>query len=121
MKNNNNKERSVILSAVRSYDFDCLQPFLISLDRVGYTGEICFFVDDVTERTINKLKEAGVIVIPFKSLQFTIPFRNRKIYYYKVINEFVNFLFYGKSPLPDSGSDLPGSYFLSLDLSTCFY
>ena len=89
--NNKNTERNLLLSAVRSYDYSCLEPFLTSLDKVGYKGEICFFVDDVTDDTIQKLRERGVVVIPFKSLQLSIPFRKKKVYLYRLIPKVINF------------------------------
>lgn len=88
---NQKKEKSLLLSAIRSYDYSCLEPFLISLDKVGYKGEICFFVDDVTDDTIDKLRARGVVVIPFKSLQLSLPFRKKKVYLYKLIPKIINF------------------------------
>jgi hypothetical protein len=86
-----NTERSLLLSAVRSYEYSCLEPFLTSLDKVGYKGRICFFVDDVSDDTIKKLKDRGVEVIPFKSLQLPVPFRKQKVYLYRLIPGIINF------------------------------
>lgn len=82
--------REIVFSAVRSYGFDCLQPFLKSLLDVGYKGEVCFFVDDVSQDTISKLEAYNVRVIPFKSLQLSIPFRNRNVYFYKMFPGLIN-------------------------------
>ena len=56
---------NLILSIVRKLSFDDLRPFLISLKRTGYTGEIVFFVSGLSSETAKRLQDFGVQLIPF--------------------------------------------------------
>ena len=56
--------RPIVLGIVRSYKVDKLAPFVMSLRRSGYTGDIGFFVDDLPEETLEFFYQQGVTMQP---------------------------------------------------------
>jgi hypothetical protein len=56
---------NLILSIVRKLSFEELRPFLLSLKRTGYAGEIVFFVSGLTAETTKRLQDFGVQLISF--------------------------------------------------------
>ncbi len=56
--------RPIVLGIVRSYKVEKLAPFVLSLRRSGYKGDIGFFVDDLPEETLEFFYEHGVTMQP---------------------------------------------------------
>ena len=56
--------RPIVLGIVRSYKVDKLAPFVLSLRRSGYKGDIGFFVDDLPLETLEFFYEHGVTMQP---------------------------------------------------------
>jgi hypothetical protein len=59
-----NMRRPIVLGIVRSYKVDKLAPFVMSLRRSGYTGDIGFFVDDLPAETLEFFYQQGVTMQP---------------------------------------------------------
>ena len=81
--------RDLVLGSVRSLDIDDLAPFYVSLAKSGYRGKVVVFADDLSEQTFNALAGGGIEVHRFKSWQIKFPFRNRKVYTYRLIHPLV--------------------------------
>jgi hypothetical protein len=56
--------RPIVLGIVRSYKVAALAPFVMSLRRSGYTGDIGFFVDDLPQETLEFFYQQGVTLQP---------------------------------------------------------
>src|SRR6516225_5236962 len=56
---------NLILGQAYNYNFEQLAPFVLSLRRTGYTGEVVLFVNKVDDDTQKRLREHGVEVRPF--------------------------------------------------------
>jgi len=78
----NTNENTLILGMVDKLEWDKLSPFVISLERTGYKGELCFFVSNVSKKTIYKLQEHGVQVMKFRDFYFKFPFIKQEIHIY---------------------------------------
>ena len=55
-----NIRRPLVLGIVRHYKVEKIAPFVLSLRRSGYTGDIVFFVDDIPLETIEFFDQQGV-------------------------------------------------------------
>jgi len=62
--------RPIVLGIVRSYKVAALAPFVMSLRRSGYTGDIGFFVDDLPPETLEFFYEQGVTMQPLPPRYF---------------------------------------------------
>jgi hypothetical protein len=62
--------RPIVLGIVRSYKVDALAPFVLSLRRSGYTGDIGFFVDDLPQETLEFFYQQGVTMQPLPTRYF---------------------------------------------------
>jgi hypothetical protein len=51
--------QDLVLSAISSYTFEKIKPWVISLEKTGYKGRKGIIVHNVTDDTINKLKNHG--------------------------------------------------------------
>lgn len=86
--------KNLILGLVKGYTFDKVKPFLISLKKTGFQGDVCFFVADLTPETISAIQEYGVKLQSFKEWYLKIPLLKqgkliwKKFYFY---NRLVNF------------------------------
>lgn len=58
-------KKNVVIGLTKGYDFEILQPFVGTLRKTGYSGDIVFFYSDTDQATLDKLKKFGVILIPF--------------------------------------------------------
>jgi hypothetical protein len=63
--------KDLILAASLGYSYEQLHPFLQSLKETGFDGEIVLFVGSTSIASTNRLREAGVTLLPF-----FYPFRN---------------------------------------------
>lgn len=99
------RKLNLVLGIINNYNFYNVSPFLFSLKRTGYDGDVCFFVgENVSPTTIKKLKEQGVIIMPFVSNPpflskvhpentFDLPnpvhlYNYRHYFYYNYLSEF---------------------------------
>jgi hypothetical protein len=57
-----NIRRPIILGIVKNYGIPDLSPFIYSLKRTGYTGDVCLFVDGMSPETLEFLYGHGVIL-----------------------------------------------------------
>jgi hypothetical protein len=55
-----NIRRPLVLGIVRSYKVESVAPFVLSLRRSGYAGDIAFFVDDLPLETLEFFYKQGV-------------------------------------------------------------
>jgi len=62
--------RPIVLGIVRSYKVEKLAPFVMSLRRSGYTGDIGFFVDDLPQETLEFFYQQGVTMQPLPPRYF---------------------------------------------------
>ena len=56
-------KKKLIMGAVSGYNFEQIRPFIVSLRKAGYTGDVCFFAADLPERTLAYLKLLDVDVV----------------------------------------------------------
>jgi hypothetical protein len=62
-------KRNVIIGTIKGYDFEVLRPFVMTLRRTGYSGDVVFFHSQVNSATLAKLSRcASVILIPFTTV-----------------------------------------------------
>ena len=57
---------TVVMGAVTGYRYFDIEPWLVSLKRTGYKGDIALACFDIDSRTIDRLKREGVIIIAHK-------------------------------------------------------
>lgn len=55
--NNRNKKRNVILGSVSGLNIEHIKPFISSLKKSGFDGELCLFIDRVSDNTIDYLSK----------------------------------------------------------------
>jgi len=61
----NNK--NLILGIIKGYDFEKIKPFVISLKKTGYKGDLCLFYSEINKKTCNILLQYGIRLIPFEN------------------------------------------------------
>ena len=71
----------VVLGAVRGLEYARMHPFLESLRRTAFAGEISLFTSGVSARTDAELRERGVLVHPFRE-PYLRATRGRRLYFY---------------------------------------
>lgn len=102
------------MGLVKNYKFEQIKPFLLSLKNIGYQGDVCFLVGNLTPETMAAIKEYNVELKTFRELYVQLPvFKEGKIslkklyYYHKLVNVYpfnrlnywlVNTLTSGKNP-----------------------
>ncbi|MBD2312917.1 hypothetical protein H6G20_14695 [Desertifilum sp. FACHB-1129] len=93
MNQNSKPQKNLVMGLVKTYNFEKIKPFLLSLRNTGYEGDICFLVGDLAPETIAGIREFGVDVQAFNELYFQLPlYRNgkwamKKIYpYHRLVN-----------------------------------
>lgn len=64
---------SVILGAVKGYRYELIRPFVRSLKRVGFEGDVCLFVTDLPRATRKALAGDGVRLVPCPHLAVRLP------------------------------------------------
>ena len=62
----NNAGRDVVLGTVDGYDFEKIKPFVITLRKSGFKGDLCLFTSRIDKYTFRQLQQNNVRVIPFK-------------------------------------------------------
>lgn len=55
--NNRNKNRNIILGSVLGLNIEHIKPFVSSLKKSGFDGELCLFIDGVSDNTIDYLSK----------------------------------------------------------------
>jgi len=66
-----NIRRPIILGIVKNYGIQDLSPFIYSLKKTGYTGDLCLFVDGLSPETLEFLDQHGVILQSLPTRYFT--------------------------------------------------
>lgn len=88
MNSQTTRPKNLILGLVKGYSFDKIKPFLISLKKSGFQGDVCFFAADLSPETMAAIQEYGVKLQSFKEWYFKLPlikegkFIWKKIYFY---------------------------------------
>ncbi|MBD2179958.1 hypothetical protein H6S82_25415 [Planktothrix sp. FACHB-1355] len=132
MNNTNKNKKNLVLGFVKTYEFEQIKPFVISLKNTGYQGDICLVYCDLSQRTIDLLQEQGVQMYPFKEFYINLPYyigqggklkQNKKIYPYLLLNIYpfnrlYTWLLRGASKLAKENEDLikahVAQYFLNV-------
>ena len=89
MKNNN-----IILGLAFGYEFDELKPFLYSLARTGFNGELCLMVTNISGETLNSLSLLGnssnykINIIPFEARDMNLRIY-RYLLYHNYLTEYI--------------------------------
>jgi len=63
--NQNSTSRDLVLAILRQRSFDSIAPFVLSLKRTGFQGRLAMFTSRVGTETEDKMRENGVMVVPF--------------------------------------------------------
>ena len=63
--------RPVILGIAKGYGVKDLSPFILSLKKTGYTGDICLFIDGMLPETLEFLYQHNVRFLPLPARYFT--------------------------------------------------
>jgi hypothetical protein len=66
----------MILSLASGYTYEHLEPFIRTLKNTGYSGDIVFFVSNLSDETTKRLEEENIILVPFQN---TYPFLNEPL------------------------------------------
>ncbi|MHA1381581.1 MAG: hypothetical protein ACTSRG_24705 [Candidatus Helarchaeota archaeon] len=66
-------KKNLILGAIKGYNIQQLQPFIFSLKRSGFKGDLVLFFSDISTKTYKYLYKQGVKLIPFND---NFPFIN---------------------------------------------
>jgi hypothetical protein len=56
---------NLILGTITNYKFYVIEPFLKTLKQSGYTGDIVFLYSKIDQHTLARLRQAGVMLVPF--------------------------------------------------------
>ncbi|WP_054691805.1 hypothetical protein [Geotalea toluenoxydans] len=71
-------KKNLVMGAVSGYDFSLISPFVVSLRKTGFTGDICFFASGISDRTKHYLRLLDVQVVtlpqeePFTGMAISI-------------------------------------------------
>lgn len=71
----------LILGAARGLEYPRLHPFVESLRRTGFRGELSIFTADVSEESRATLRAAGALVHPFREPHLRV-YPRRRLYFY---------------------------------------
>ena len=58
-------KKNLILGTITRYKFHVIEPFFTSLKLTGYAGDVVIFYSGVNQRTLARMKDMGIILIPF--------------------------------------------------------
>src|SRR5262245_5350199 len=58
---------NLILGTVMHYKFHIIKPFFSTLRSTGYSGDVVLFHSNIALYTLNRLRQMGVILVPFQS------------------------------------------------------
>lgn len=70
----------LVIGAVMNYDYDKIEPWLVSLKETGYSGKIALIVYSMSKATIDKLEREGVSIFALQKDDhgnITYPFTER--------------------------------------------
>ncbi len=85
MNSQTTRPKNLILGLVKGYTFDKVKPFLISLKKTGFQGDVCLFVSDLSPETLAAMQEYGVKLQSFKEWYLKIPLlKNGKLIWKKI-------------------------------------
>lgn len=56
-------KKNLVMGAVSGYDFSLIRPFVVSLRKTGFAGDICLFASGITDRTRHYLQLLDVQVV----------------------------------------------------------
>ncbi|MHA1381096.1 MAG: hypothetical protein ACTSRG_22235 [Candidatus Helarchaeota archaeon] len=59
-------KKNLILGLVKGYDYNIIKPFILSLKKTGFKGDVCFFISELDKHTIDSLRKHRIHLIPFK-------------------------------------------------------
>jgi hypothetical protein len=71
------EQTNLVLGLSENLRWDQLRPFVDSLTRTSFSGEVHLFVARTSDETIGRLRERGVIVHPYRHLRFE---RNGRVF-----------------------------------------
>jgi len=58
-------KKDLILTALQSVGFDYIAPFIISLKRTGFQGQLVVFASDLKPETVRQIQDHGAAVVAF--------------------------------------------------------
>jgi len=61
-------KNNLILGTVMYYKFHVIKPFLSTLRSTGYSGDVVLFHSKIPLHTLSRLRQTGVILVPFETL-----------------------------------------------------
>lgn len=59
-------DRNLVMGAIRGYSFEQLKNFVLSLKRSGFKGDLCLIYKDLSDDTLQKLAQYGVVLVPMQ-------------------------------------------------------
>jgi hypothetical protein len=74
-------EVDIILGAARGLEYPRLQPFVESLRRTGFDGELSIFTSGVSAETLARLRAGGALVHPFREPHLRV-YPRWRLYFY---------------------------------------
>lgn len=54
------KKKNLVIGIIRGYSYDKIEPFVASLKKTNFNGELCLLTNNVPSETISELKKQGV-------------------------------------------------------------
>ena len=69
-------KKDVILGTVGGYNFEQIKPFLTSLRKVGFAGDLVLFATGLAPETVRALREWGVKLELYSDISVPIPFKS---------------------------------------------
>lgn len=57
MNNSPVSSKNLVLGVVKKYEFEQIQPFLLSLKNTGYKGDVCLFISELSSKTHEALSQ----------------------------------------------------------------
>jgi len=62
------QKKNLILGTITHYKFHVIKPFFSTLRSTGYSGDVVLFHSNIPLHTVKRLRERGVILVPFGSV-----------------------------------------------------
>jgi len=62
------QKKNLILGTITHYKFYVIKPFFSTLRSTGYSGDVALFHSNIPLHTVHRLRQRGVVLIPFESL-----------------------------------------------------
>lgn len=67
MLNKKIMKKNLIIGLIKNYNFDQIEPFIFSLKKTNYNGDVVFFYENINSNTLKWLMKQKVKSIPFFS------------------------------------------------------